>query len=429
MHSVTISMQKTLLVVGYVWPEPRSSAAGTRLIQLMRWALGAEFAVTFVSAAEPGAAAADLAALGVSSQSVLLNCESFDHFVAALQPTVVIFDRFLVEEQFGWRVKQVCPQAIRILDSEDLHCLRDARERAHTLGQAVLEPSNSLLFGALALREIAAIYRCDLTLIISDAEMLMLRERFGVPAFLLHHCPFMFDPPNVTEWLGFEQRQHFVFIGNYLHAPNWDAVRHLRELWPGIRQRLPQAELHLYGAYPPKKAMQLDNPAIGFRVLGWAQDALAVLGQARVCLAPLRFGAGIKGKLAEAMSCGTPSVTNAIGAEGMTALGTLPWPGSLAENAEDFMAAAVALYGDAADWQAAQLRGLATFEHLFSRVHVEAQLSARLGSIEAGLDAHRCANFMGAMLAQQQYKSTEFMSRWIEVKTQLRQLEQPGDIL
>ena len=416
---MTCQMAKTLLIVGYVWPEPRSSAAGTRILQLIRWAQSIGYSVSFACAAEKGANFDELTALGINSLSIVLNCSSFDQAVGALAPDVVIFDRFVTEEQFGWRVMQACPSALRVLDSEDLHCLRDARTRAFKAKAEVVELSSEFLFSDMARREIAAIYRSDLTLVISDAEMLLLQQRFGVPAALLHHCPFMFEPAEQSHWLSYGEKQHFVFIGNYQHAPNWDAVLFLRELWPAIANQLPGVELHIYGAYPPKKAMQLDNPHLRFRVLGWAKDALAVMSSARVCIAPLRFGAGIKGKLAEAMLCGTPSVTTDIGAEGMTQLNQLAWPGIIANSAADFVSAAVKLYADTKVWQQAQKQGLINFMTLFDRAAVEADLTKRVQHIAGNLDQHRLENFMGSLLLQQQYRSTEFMSRWIEVKSKL----------
>ena len=417
-------MAKTLLIVGYVWPEPRSSAAGTRILQLIRWAQAASYEVTFACAAEKGANFDELNGLGIGTLAIALNCSSFDTSVAQLQPTLVIFDRFVTEEQFGWRVQQACPAALRVLDSEDLHCLRDARQRAHKAKACVLSPSSEFLLSEMAQREIAAIYRCDLTLVISDAEVALLQERFRVPANLLFHCPFMYEPPVAQRWLSYFDKQHFIFIGNYLHAPNWDAILFLRAWWPAIRKQLPQAELHIYGAYPPKKAMQMDNPSLGFRVLGWAKDALQVMSDARVCLAPLRFGAGIKGKLAEAMLCGTPSVTTDIGAEGMNQGQQLPWPGIIANSADDLVAAAVALYSDQTLWNEAQAQGLVNINTMFDRATLEAALTQRVNRLLQNMDQHRLENFMGNLLWQQQYRSTEFMSRWIEVKSKLKVIEQ-----
>lgn len=409
-------MQQTLLIIGYVWPEPTSSAAGSRIIQLIHWAQAEGYRVLFGSAAERGDTAEDLDALGVESVSLTLNCSSFDRLVAALQPAVVIFDRFVTEEQFGWRLADASPGTLRVLDTEDLHCLRAGREQAIKAGRPVLDLADEDLFTELARRELAAIYRCDLSLMISDAEIALLVHRLGVPGRLLHHCPFMETPIAAETLKGFDERAHMVFIGNYRHAPNWDAVRYLREIWPSIRRALPDAEMHIYGAYQPKKALQLHSDALGFLIKGWARQARETLGQYRLCVAPLRFGAGIKGKLADAWAAGTPSVTTSIGAEGM---GQGEWPGALVDCREQWTQTIVDLYNQRIAWNAAQRAGLQRFNQLFDARLRQAALSACINALRAQLTQHRQRNIVGAMLHEQKHRSTEFMSRWIEVKTQL----------
>src|SRR5690606_37083023 len=193
----------------------------------------------------------------------------------------------------------------------------------------------------------------DLSLMISAAEIEILQRRFQVPATQLLYLPFMEDLPLRAAGPDFSQRQHFVAIGNFRHEPNWDAVRYLKEqLWPRIRQQLPQAELHIYGAYPPPKATQLHNVRDGFLVKGWAADALQVVQQARVMLAPLRFGAGLKGKLIDAAQVGTPAVTTGVGAEGMYRSGAEP--ALIADDTEALADAAVRLYTDEGLWHSLQ---------------------------------------------------------------------------
>src|SRR5699024_1610660 len=126
---------------------------------------------------------------------------------------------------------------------------------------------------------------------------------FQVDKNLLHYLPFMLDSVDeniIQHWPLFEDRNHFVTIGNFRHPPNWDAVLYLKnEIWPNIRRKLPKAELHVYGAYPSEKVNALHQPAEGFKIMGRAQSAEAVVRKAKVSLAPLRFGAGLKGKLVE----------------------------------------------------------------------------------------------------------------------------------
>lgn len=418
-----------VLIIGYVWPEPRSSAAGGHMMQIIESFLQQGWHITFSSPAGVGEHKADLAALGIDEVSIALNNSSFDTFIRELAPDIVLFDRFMMEEQFGWRVEKHCPQALRVLETSDLQSLRDARHQQlkarlkHDSDpddfSALFAPAPHAIFEHmadtdLAQRELAAIYRSDLNLMISDYEIDLLVEQFHVPNALLHLCPLMVDGVPET-FVPYAQRQHFLSIGNFRHAPNWDAVLWMKTtVWPLIRQQLPDAQLHIYGAYTPPKATALHNPAQGFHVLNWAEDALAVMRQARVCLAPLRFGAGIKGKIADAMLCGTPNVTTPVGAEGMH--GDLPWAGAIATSASALAAAAVELYRNEAAWLQAQTHGRALLaERYQQRVHGPA-LVQRIKACRADLERHRRQNFTGAMLRHHHHKSTQYMAQWIEAK-------------
>lgn len=412
---------KTLLVIGYVWPEPNSSAAGSRMLQLIRAFRDDGYQVHYGSPAEFSEHAADLASLSVHRHRLQLNSTTFDVFLQQLQPTVVLFDRFMMEEQFGWRVEAICPQALRILDTEDLHCLRHARQAQLKAQPQTLpcEPEDTFLFSELAVREIAAILRCDLTLMISMYEMQLLQQRFQVPATQLLYLPFMQpDEEAAAAPPGFAGRRHFVSIGNFRHEPNWDAVRYLKEtLWPGIRAALPQAELHVYGAYPPPKATQLHNPRQGFLVKGWAADAQQVVQEARVLLAPLRFGAGLKGKLIDAAACGTPAVTTGIGAEGMYEPGAeAAW---VADEPQAFIAAAVRLYQQEDDWQTLHQHGRQLIARRFAFRDHAPRLWQALAALAAAPDQHRQRHFYSQMLRHHSLKSTQYMAQWIEAKNRL----------
>ncbi|XQF94327.1 glycosyltransferase (plasmid) [Pseudoalteromonas espejiana] len=393
---------KKVLVIGYVWPEPNSSAAGTHMMSLLNAFKAQNWQVEFATPAQRTEHMVNPDDYGITSQSIALNCESFDEYVKAYNPDIVMFDRFMMEEQFGWRVDKHCPNAVKILDTEDLQCLRNARHEAH---KGEREFTTSDLHSDIAKREIAAILRCDLSLIISSFEMSLLNSVFKVEPSLLHHLPFMVDLnalPKTTK--SFDERAHFMTIGNFRHAPNWDAVLYLQKIWPLIRKQLPKAELHIYGSYPPPKATALNNPKTGFLIKGWADNAYDVMQSARVCLAPLRFGAGIKGKLLEAMIMQTPSVTTSIGAEGMH--NDLPWPGKLANNAEDFANAAVELYNNQTDFEHAQQAGNTLLNTLYDKVKLSAALINKIDVISSDLTAHREKNFTGQMLKHHTMRST-----------------------
>src|SRR5690606_5459984 len=123
-------MIQKLLIIGFVWPEPKSSAAGSRMMQLIEAYISFGYDVTFASACAKTETAFDLKTIGIQTENIQLNHSSFDDFVKQLQPDAVLFDRFMTEEQFGWRVAEQCPNALRILDTEDLHCLRKGRQQA-----------------------------------------------------------------------------------------------------------------------------------------------------------------------------------------------------------------------------------------------------------------------------------------------------------
>lgn len=420
-----------VLVIGYVWPEPKSSAASGHVMQILETFLQQGWDITFSSPAGTGEHRADLTALGIREVPIELNNSSFDTFVSELAPDIVLFDQFMMEEQFGWRVEKHCPDALRVLETSDLQSLRHARHQrlkerlkasddandfSEMFAPALREEFEFMADTDLAKREIAALYRCDLNLMISEVEIELLVEQFGLPQQLLHWCPLMVEPLTIAS-PAFEDRAHFLSIGNFRHAPNWDAVLWMKTtIWPLIREQLPGAQLHIYGAYTPPKATALHNPAQGFHVMNWAEDALQVMSAARVCLAPLRFGAGIKGKIFDAMLCGTPNITTPIGAEAMH--GEQPWPGAVSTSAKAIAASAVRLYSDKAQWSLAQASGFELLTERYRRAIHGPALIEKLNHCRQHLSLLRNRNFTGSMLRHHHHKSTQYMAQWIEVKNQ-----------
>jgi glycosyltransferase involved in cell wall biosynthesis len=408
---------KQLLIIGFVWPEPRSSAAGRRMMELITLFQQQGWRVTFASAASKTPHMEELEQKGIATKTIKLNSASFDTYISDLNPDMVLFDRFVTEEQFGWRVAEQCPQALRILDTEDLHCLRRARKDAVYNGQDFA--TDDLLDRKDAKREIASIYRCDLTLMISKFEMQLLQNTFGIDPALLHYLPFILEP--ITEdsrqrWPDFEQREHFVTIGNFRHDPNADSVEYMyADIWPHIRKELPNAELHIYGAYPGQRVEQLHSPANGFYIKGRAKDAEAVVRNARLCLAPLRFGAGLKGKLIEAMQCGTPSITTPIGAEGIVEEEGA-WAGEIVEKPQDIVDASVALYNNKTQWLDAQKKGQQIIKNRFAEPSLGNKFINTIRDLQDNISGHRRRNFTGQMLMHHNSASTKYMSLWIEEK-------------
>lgn len=408
-------MRKHLLIIGFVWPEPKSSAAGSRMMQLIKAFQLEEYQIIFASPCAKNDNAFNLESIGVKQVSIKLNDSSFDDFIKNINPNIVLFDRFMMEEQFGWRVVEQCPDTLRILDTEDLHSLRKGRHQAFKDNVAFDE---SYLFNDIAKREIASIYRCDLSLIISEAEMEILKNQFKVDESLLLYLPFMLKPiaeEEIKMLPKFEERNHFVTIGNFLHKPNYNAVLYLKEtIWPLIRKQLPKAELNIYGAYASQKVNQLHNKSQGFLIKGYAEDANEVLQKSKVCLAPIRFGAGLKGKLVDAMQNGTPCVTTTIGAEGM--YGSLEPNGCIEDDPKVFVDNAVSLFQNEDLWRSKQQNGFQIINQRFNQENLELRFLKAVEQSIKNLKENRFKNFTGQMIQHQSMQSTKYMSKWIEEK-------------
>jgi glycosyltransferase involved in cell wall biosynthesis len=258
--------------------------------------------------------------------------------------------------------------------------------------------------------------------LISEIEIEILQNHFKIDAKILYYLPFLvdsIDEKTIENLPKFHERKDFIFIGNFLHEPNWNAVQYLKEtLWPLIKKELPESSLLIYGAYPSQKVLQLHKPEDRFLILGRAHNAAAVVKKARVVLAPVRFGAGAKGKLIEAMQCGTPSITTTVGAESMH--GALPWNGIITDGEQEIAKGAVQLYQDEILWQKAQQNGIEIINKRYSKSLFGNDFISHILSIQENIEQHRMDNFMGAILLHHTLSSTKYMSRWIEEKNKTK---------
>lgn len=383
------------------------------MLQLIHLFQEFNWEVIFASSAQPTAYSDPLQDRQIECIPIKLNHSSFQTTLNNIQPDVVLFDRFMTEEQFGWRVDESIPDALKILDTEDLHGLRSGRQSAVKEGRVFRE---SDLLNPQSYREIASLLRCDVSLIISEYELNLLESFFKVPSYLLYYLPLFVAKDRLgPSLIPFNQRRHLVTIGNFLHPPNRDAVHQLRKVyWPGIRSEIPDAELHIYGAYANTNDIMLNNPDEGFYMKGRAEEAISTLERYRVLLAPLRFGAGLKGKVLDSMQAGTPVGTTHIGAEGIS--GTHPFLGFVEDDRNTFIAQAIRLYKDETQWKQAQTNGYTILRDRFnSDIHKKAFMDG-IEALLSNRELHRKKNFTGAMLKHHSLASTKFMGRWIEEK-------------
>lgn len=342
---------------------------------------------------------------------------------------MAVFDRFYSEEAYSFAIQKACPKAALILDMQDMHSLRLGRQKLvkewskHSNQDPLACLSDVMAYRPSAddprlLRELASIHRSDLTLVCSPVELDMLTNMYDVPNSKVCLTSFFVPPAVISE--GNKDSDHeFVFCGGFRHAPNVDAVHILLALWPKIRSELPTAKLHIHGAYCPPSISQRHKPAAGIYVHGFTESLQDIFQPRRILLAPLRFGAGIKGKIIDAWRAGMPVITTPIGSEGMT-LANGEFGGVVASTLDDFCQGIVDLAKNPLLFQEEQQNACKVLSQLF--VHKDdndrrwKSVRDQLMSVRLNMEERRKSDFTRAMLWHSTARSTEYFSKWIELK-------------
>lgn len=261
-------------------------------------------------------------------------------------------------------LRRLSPATRIALDTVDVHHVRELRgaelsgkPEDHARAQRVLEAERAIYTASDRLVAVSA----------PDAEALRAIAP-DVPVSIVSNIHDIPEPGP-----GFADRHGLVFVGSFSHVPNVGAITgFVEEVWPGVRAAIPGATLTIVGPKPPASVQALAGD--GITVTGWVPETRPYLDAARISIAPLRFGAGVKGKIGEAMSLGLPVVTTTVGAEGMD---LIDGEHALVVDDPDAMAAAIArLHGDPELWGALSAAG---------PVHVDATLGT--GAALAALDA------------------------------------------
>ncbi len=276
-------------------------------------------------------------------------------FALLARPEVI--DRYLPS------VRAYAIHATVLYDTVDLHWVRFQRG-AETTGNA------ALWLEAERFRVIERLgARCaDVVLAITPQERAtLLAEAPGARVEIVPNIHAI--RPSQVPW---SKRSGLMFIGGFEHLPNVDAVEwFVAKILPLVHRELPDAVLHVVGSDPPAALERLHTASV--RIEGYVQDPGPLFDSSRVFVAPLRYGAGMKGKIGHAMSQGLPVVTTAVGAEGMQlAHGE---NALVADDPESFAASVVRLYRDEALWSKLATAALAHVERNFSEEAVRARLA------------------------------------------------------
>lgn len=404
------------LIIGKVWPEPCSSAAGRRMQQIIQMLLQ-KGEVHFACASAKTGNEVDIEKWGVHTKTICINDDAVNEYFFHLNPDVVIFDRFMVEEQYGWRIIEQCPQALRVLNTEDLHFLRKTRHQWVQKTQAIASDVKELDFrNDEMVRELAAIFRCDWTWLVSPFEMDLLSQEMHVPQEKLFYLPLFYETQPIEQN---QAAKDFLFIGNFMHEPNADAVRMLVEggIWERIRQALPEATLKIVGAYPKQHFLNYSNHQKGIEVLGHAKKIETIYAHTRVAVMPLRFGAGVKGKVLESLSYGVPFISTQMGTEGLF-LDTL-LTHCEAQNWDEFVAKAIVLYqNDTVRNEFVEKGNKILQQHYSPTVWNERFVKALEQQVET-YQVRREKQYFSYMLQHQSLMSMRYLSKWIMEKNKM----------
>jgi hypothetical protein len=286
-----------------------------------------------------------------------------EQLVAANTVEAAIMSFGIAENAYGYLYDQCDPRVVRVFDTVDLNFLRELRAGERQLSHGGLQDIKFDRLPDAAYEEIASMLRSDVVLVVSEEEKRVLVGQLHLPPEKIHIVSTIHSlAPTIVPYA---ERKGFSFIGYGGHLPNVDAIEYMvSAIWPRIRRQLPAAALVVYGFGLPQKIQALHDPAGGIVIHGYVEDHLAALGSSRVMLAPLRFGAGVKGKIGEALGVGTPVVTTPTGAEGIDGEGTVLAVETQAERIAD---RAVEIYRNEDQWLRASRAGMDLLEKRFSR--------------------------------------------------------------
>lgn len=300
-----------VLVVDQITPAPDQDAGSVTQVFILDILLRLGWAVTFV----PEATLENQPGYTASLQRIGIHCiykpqyQSLYEFVRDEGHTVnlALLYRGPVALHYLNVIGPHCQNARILLDTVDVHFLREQRE-------AEIAQSPDKMTRAMQTKqiELEAIRRSDCTIVLSKIEEELLRRE--VPEAKLTVLPLILDCPGLLAPL--DDLRDICFIGGYRHQPNCDAVHYfVQEIWPMVRAKLPEVRFRIMGSHIPPDIQALEGN--GVVIDGFVPDMATSLARCRLSVAPLRYGAGIKGKIGSSLSYGIPCVATSLAAEGM----------------------------------------------------------------------------------------------------------------
>lgn len=367
--------QRQVLIIDALTPQPDRDSGSLRLFNLIRLLRQDGAHVVFLPAnlAFDGRYTEALQQLGVEAW--------YAPFVTSAPAwlrehghrfDVALVSRHYVASEFLSLLRRHAPQASILFDSVDLHYLRERRAADMTNSPAARRAADRT-----RMRELRIVSKADVTLVVSEYERTILAA--DAPRARVELLS------NVHEIAGcgrsFAERRDIVFVGGFRHPPNVDAVLwFVAEVWPKIAARLPDAVFHCIGGDLPPEIEALASVP-GVRVHGYVPDIRPYMDGALIAVAPLRYGAGVKGKVNLSMAHGQPVVATSCAVEGMHLRNGEDV--LIADDASAFAEAVIRIHNDEALWHRLSQGGLANVSRHFS-VDVARDTARRLFLTDTG---------------------------------------------
>ena len=355
--AATHRARQRILIIDATTPTPDQDSGSLRMVNLMRILRSNQCHVVFMASNQAWVTryTADLQALGIEVlyQPWLGSPATFFRERGS-EFDAIVLSRHYVAAEFIGLARLYAGKARLVFDTVDLHYLRELRA-------AELEGRDELARVSAKTRaqEIGIMRECDVTLVVSPVEQEILsRDAPGVTVDVLS---------NVHEIYGcrksFAERRDLLFVGGFQHPPNSDAVIwFVREILPGVLSHIPDLRLHVIGSKVTDAIRAVASEHV--IVHGFVDDIAPAMDEARISIAPLRYGAGVKGKVNMAMSYGLPVVATPMAVEGMHVQSGQEV--LIADTAQGYADAVVALYNDEDLWTRLSTNGLDNVRTHFS---------------------------------------------------------------
>ena len=381
-EAVSVSGREKILVIGDIVPAPDRSSGGTRLCEFLRL-LARHYHVVFAYTGRYGLREyiRPLEHLGITcfypGYAKAVHSQELDLGAVLLHNefSFVFCELFSTAERYLEMVRQHSPGSTVIVDTYDVHFLREARQ-AEIMGDSAVRKRAV----QTKTRELNVYRRADLILTVTeDDKRVLLREVPGLKIAVvpnIHVVPEDIVPRN--------ERHDLLFVGGFSHTPNVDAVLYFcREIFPVLHKRLPQMKVHIVGNAPPAEILALASDNL--IVTGYVQHLIPYLNSALVSIAPLRYGSGMKGKIGEAMAYGLPVVTTTIGAEGMDLRNGVD--AMIADTPHEFVENILRLVNDPVLWESVSSNARQRVIRAWSPDAVDAELVRLLAGDVVLIDA------------------------------------------